>query len=106
LLVSDAINITAVGRTVIPSFITTSFILFFLIDIFACNYTYDDVFVMMNCLVFCLMTLSVPKIVELKAELDCASVEVAVLNFNPVAHTFLISLVYVYCYVNQSLLWL
>ena len=58
----------------------------------------------MNCLVFSLLTLSVAKIVELKAELDCTSMEVAVLNFNPVAHTFLIPLVYVYCYVNQSLL--
>ena len=97
------IKITVVGRTVIPIFTTTSFTLFF-IDILACNYTYEDVFVIMNCLVFCIMSLSVAKIVELKAEFDCTSVEGTVLNFSPVAHTFLISLVYVYCYVNQRLL--
>jgi len=54
-------------------FIIRSPLYCFFIDILACNYTYDDVFVMMNCLVFCLMTLSFAKIVELKAEFHCTS---------------------------------
>ena len=44
--------------------------MFFLIDILACNCAYKDVFVMMNCLVFCLMTVSVAKVVELKTEFE------------------------------------